>query len=104
MFTNHLKEILLLYIRCKYCHLQTIVLITALGTSEELLGSVGGGRGGRGGRGRKKGGKKGVKMEHGVLLGVGMCYTVVAIFRIISISSSEYYNLISAWLTTIIKW
>lgn len=52
--------------------LKHVKCITAVGTSDVLVGSVGGGRGGRGGRGRKKGGKKGVKVEHGVLLGSGM--------------------------------
>ena len=58
------------------CLSRMLLKLTTVGTSDVLVGSVGGGRGGRGGRGRKKGGKKGVKVEHGVLLGNGIFFAV----------------------------
>ena len=44
-------------------------VVLLIGTMEELLAAISGGRGGRGGRGRKKGGKRGVKQELAIPLG-----------------------------------
>ena len=47
------------------------VMLCNLGTTDQLKGSVGGGRGGRGGRGRKRGGKKGMRDTQAIWIGQG---------------------------------
>ena len=48
---------------------ENFFVVLFIGTMEELLAAISGGRGGRGGRGRRKGGKRGVKHDLAIPLG-----------------------------------